>query len=219
MVNDRQKVTDDLARLTQQLRTAARELAPTQPAASEQVARRARWHGRKRSRHPHAAQLGLAAQRRLLRSGGNRPHQRPAKAGSTGRRRGSRPGQRSARFRGRRAQPRHGRSVPSARPARRPRRERPQSAAQSVNQGNGQPGMQPATQPARPGNGQRRSSRAKAVTAGSRSSGQAGWSARRTGRLRPAAGRSGRRSAWRVRSAMRLAGGGQAIAATAYGGL
>jgi hypothetical protein len=34
MVNDRQGVTDDLARLTQQLRTAARELAPTQPAAS-----------------------------------------------------------------------------------------------------------------------------------------------------------------------------------------
>jgi hypothetical protein len=34
MVNDRQKVTDDLAHLTQQLRTAARELAPTQPAAS-----------------------------------------------------------------------------------------------------------------------------------------------------------------------------------------
>ena len=34
MVNDRQKVTDDLARLTQQLRGAARELAPTQPKAS-----------------------------------------------------------------------------------------------------------------------------------------------------------------------------------------
>ncbi|HEY1221534.1 MAG TPA: hypothetical protein VGF03_21520 [Bryobacteraceae bacterium] len=34
MVNDRQQVTDDLARLTQQIRTAARELAPTQPAAS-----------------------------------------------------------------------------------------------------------------------------------------------------------------------------------------
>ena len=34
MVNDRQQVTDDLARLTQQMRDAARELAPTQPAAS-----------------------------------------------------------------------------------------------------------------------------------------------------------------------------------------
>ncbi|HEX4147859.1 MAG TPA: hypothetical protein VHY20_02685, partial [Pirellulales bacterium] len=34
MVNDRQQVADDLGRLTQQLRTAARELAPTQPAAS-----------------------------------------------------------------------------------------------------------------------------------------------------------------------------------------
>jgi hypothetical protein len=37
MVNDRQKVSDDLARLTQQLRTAARELAPTQPAASTKL--------------------------------------------------------------------------------------------------------------------------------------------------------------------------------------
>ena len=34
MVNDRQRVSDELARLTQQMRTAARELAPTQPAAS-----------------------------------------------------------------------------------------------------------------------------------------------------------------------------------------
>jgi hypothetical protein len=34
MINDRQKVTDELGRLTQQLRGAARELAPTQPAAS-----------------------------------------------------------------------------------------------------------------------------------------------------------------------------------------
>jgi hypothetical protein len=34
MVNDRQQVSDDLSRLTQQMRTAARELAPTQPAAS-----------------------------------------------------------------------------------------------------------------------------------------------------------------------------------------
>ncbi len=34
MVNDRQRVSDDLARLTQQLRDASRELAPTQPAAS-----------------------------------------------------------------------------------------------------------------------------------------------------------------------------------------
>jgi hypothetical protein len=34
MVNDRQRVSDDLARLTQQLRDAARELASTQPAAS-----------------------------------------------------------------------------------------------------------------------------------------------------------------------------------------
>ena len=69
MVNDRQQVTDDLARLTQQMRTAARELAPTQPAASGKLRERARGHGRKRSRHPHATQLGLAAQRRLLRSG------------------------------------------------------------------------------------------------------------------------------------------------------
>ncbi len=37
MVNDRQKVSDDLARLTQQLRDAARELAPTQPAASTKL--------------------------------------------------------------------------------------------------------------------------------------------------------------------------------------
>ncbi len=37
MVNDRQQVTDDLARLTQQMRTAARELAPTQPAASTKL--------------------------------------------------------------------------------------------------------------------------------------------------------------------------------------
>ena len=34
MVNDRQRVSDDLSRLTQQLRDSARELAPTQPAAS-----------------------------------------------------------------------------------------------------------------------------------------------------------------------------------------
>jgi hypothetical protein len=34
MVNDRQKVSDDLARLTQQMRSAARELGPTQPSAS-----------------------------------------------------------------------------------------------------------------------------------------------------------------------------------------
>lgn len=34
MVNDRQKVTDDLAHLTQQMRDQARELAPTQPGAS-----------------------------------------------------------------------------------------------------------------------------------------------------------------------------------------
>jgi hypothetical protein len=34
MVNDRQQVSDDLSRLTQQMREAARELAPTQPAAS-----------------------------------------------------------------------------------------------------------------------------------------------------------------------------------------
>jgi hypothetical protein len=34
MVNDRQRVSDDLSRLTQQLRDASRELAPTQPAAS-----------------------------------------------------------------------------------------------------------------------------------------------------------------------------------------
>jgi hypothetical protein len=37
MVNDRQQVTDDLARLNQQMRTAARELAPTQPAASTKL--------------------------------------------------------------------------------------------------------------------------------------------------------------------------------------
>ncbi len=37
MVNDRQRVSDDLARLTQQMRDAARELAPTQPAASTKL--------------------------------------------------------------------------------------------------------------------------------------------------------------------------------------
>ncbi len=34
MVGDRQQTSDDLSHLTQQLRTAARELAPTQPSAS-----------------------------------------------------------------------------------------------------------------------------------------------------------------------------------------
>ena len=38
MINDRQQVSDDLAHLTQQLRDAARELAPTQPAASTNCA-------------------------------------------------------------------------------------------------------------------------------------------------------------------------------------
>ncbi len=37
MVNDRQKVSDELSRLTQQMRTAARELASTQPAASNKL--------------------------------------------------------------------------------------------------------------------------------------------------------------------------------------
>jgi hypothetical protein len=37
MVNDRQKVSDDLSRLTQQIRGAARELAPTQPTASTRL--------------------------------------------------------------------------------------------------------------------------------------------------------------------------------------
>jgi hypothetical protein len=37
MVNGRQQVADDLARLTQQMRSAARELAPTQPAASNKL--------------------------------------------------------------------------------------------------------------------------------------------------------------------------------------
>ncbi|HEY2842819.1 MAG TPA: hypothetical protein VGJ09_04180, partial [Bryobacteraceae bacterium] len=37
LVNDRQKVSDDLARLTQQIRGAARELAPTQPGASSKL--------------------------------------------------------------------------------------------------------------------------------------------------------------------------------------
>jgi len=37
MVNDRQKVADDLARLTQRIRDAARELAPTQSAASTKL--------------------------------------------------------------------------------------------------------------------------------------------------------------------------------------
>ena len=122
MVNDRQQVTDDLARLTQQMRDAARELAPTQPAASGKL--RSALDGMDEN------DLGTRMQRSSdwLRSGNfsdparNRPHQRPAKAGSTGRRRGSRPGQCSAHFRGRRAQPRHGRSIPSARPTRRPRR-------------------------------------------------------------------------------------------------
>lgn len=37
MVNDRQKVSDDLTHLTQQLRSEARELAPTQPGASSKL--------------------------------------------------------------------------------------------------------------------------------------------------------------------------------------
>jgi hypothetical protein len=37
MVNGRQQVADDLGRLTQQMRTAARELAPTQPGASNKL--------------------------------------------------------------------------------------------------------------------------------------------------------------------------------------
>jgi len=37
MVNDRQRVSDDLSRLTQQMRDAARELAPTQPGASTKL--------------------------------------------------------------------------------------------------------------------------------------------------------------------------------------
>jgi hypothetical protein len=37
MINDRQKVTDDLARLTQQVRSAARELSSTQPGASNKL--------------------------------------------------------------------------------------------------------------------------------------------------------------------------------------
>jgi hypothetical protein len=37
MVNDRQRVADDLAHLTQEMRTEARELAPTQPAASSKL--------------------------------------------------------------------------------------------------------------------------------------------------------------------------------------
>jgi hypothetical protein len=37
MVNDRQKATDELGHLTQQIRTAARDLAPTQPTASSRL--------------------------------------------------------------------------------------------------------------------------------------------------------------------------------------
>jgi hypothetical protein len=37
MVNDRQRVADELAHLTQEMRTQARELAPTQPAASSKL--------------------------------------------------------------------------------------------------------------------------------------------------------------------------------------
>src|SRR6202041_1084963 len=37
MISDRQQGADDLGRLTQQLRTAARELAPTQPGASTKL--------------------------------------------------------------------------------------------------------------------------------------------------------------------------------------
>ena len=37
MVNDRQQLSDDLGRLTQQMRGAARELAPTQPSASNKL--------------------------------------------------------------------------------------------------------------------------------------------------------------------------------------
>ena len=123
MVNDRQQVSDDLARLTQQMRTAARELAPTQPAASDKL--RSALDGMDEN------DLGTRMQRSSdwLRSGnfsdpaGDRPHQRSAKAGPAGRRCGSRLGQRAARFRRCRDQSRHGRSVPPARPTRRPRRE------------------------------------------------------------------------------------------------
>ena len=72
MINDRQKVSDDLARLTQQMRRRRARACAHATGGFEQIARRARRHGRKRSRHAHAAQLGLAAQRQFLRSGRNR---------------------------------------------------------------------------------------------------------------------------------------------------
>ena len=142
MVNDRQQVADDLARLTQQMRDTARELAPTQPAASGKL--RSALDGIDEN------DLNTRMQRSSdgLRSGTfsdpgrNRPHQRFAKAGSRRERRSPRLGQRPAHFRRRRAQPCHGRSIPSARPTRRPRRtSRPNQAGNRVSR-SGQPGGQ-----------------------------------------------------------------------------
>jgi len=61
MVNDRQQVSDDLGRLTQQIRTAARELAPTQPAATNKL--RGALEGMDQN------DLGTRMQRQFFRSG------------------------------------------------------------------------------------------------------------------------------------------------------
>ena len=115
-------MTDDLARLTQQMRDAARELAPTQPAASTKL--RGALEGMDEN------DLGTRMQRSSdwLRSGNFSDPAETAltsdlqklgqQVGDAARALGSG----SAHFQGRRAQPRHGRSIPSARPTRRPRR-------------------------------------------------------------------------------------------------
>ena len=81
MVDDRQQVADDLARLTQQMRARARELAPTQPAASSKL--RSALDGMDENdlntRMQHSSD-GLRSGT-FSDPGRNRPHQRPAKAG------------------------------------------------------------------------------------------------------------------------------------------
>ena len=96
MVNDRQKVSDDLARLTQQLRAAARELAPTQPAASSKLRGALDgWTKTIWARACSAVPTGCAAAISPIRW--KRPYQRFAEAGSAGRRCGSRVGHCAAR--------------------------------------------------------------------------------------------------------------------------
>ncbi len=123
MVNDRQKVTDDLGRLTQQMRTAARELSPTQPAASGKL--RSALDGLDEN------DLGTRMQRSSdwLRSGNFSDPVETAltndlqKLGKQVARCGSRVGQRRTRLGRRRDQSRDGRSFPPARSNRGPRRE------------------------------------------------------------------------------------------------